>query len=203
MRSSRLAVARNVSPPRPRMCAAPGAVAEWLRSGLQSRVHRFDSGRRLYEARREHLKPHGRGRDSAHRAGLATLADRYLSEVSMQVEADRSAHQHLLDDDDRKTGGQDDTYGFALTAHPGKSQGRPVTPTGSQPIGTARPARPAFSQSPCPRTPATRRTGPDGHPQQLRAHSHTGTPRYGTRPRCRLRSYSAASVQLHQAVFIW
>src|SRR3954469_18283753 len=25
----------------------PGAVAEWLRSGLQSRVHRFDSGRRL------------------------------------------------------------------------------------------------------------------------------------------------------------
>src|SRR5215213_6549226 len=24
-----------------------GAVAEWLRSGLQSRVHRFDSGRRL------------------------------------------------------------------------------------------------------------------------------------------------------------
>jgi hypothetical protein len=26
----------------------PGDVAEWLRSGLQSRVHRFDSGRRLY-----------------------------------------------------------------------------------------------------------------------------------------------------------
>src|SRR4051795_12684882 len=24
-----------------------GAVAEWLRSGLQSRAHRFDSGRRL------------------------------------------------------------------------------------------------------------------------------------------------------------
>src|SRR3712207_6721933 len=24
-----------------------GAVAEWLRSGLQSRLHRFDSGRRL------------------------------------------------------------------------------------------------------------------------------------------------------------
>jgi hypothetical protein len=29
------------------MGVAPGAVAEWLRSGLQSRVHRFDSGRRL------------------------------------------------------------------------------------------------------------------------------------------------------------
>ena len=30
-----------------RMGSAPGAVAEWLRSGLQSRLHRFDSGRRL------------------------------------------------------------------------------------------------------------------------------------------------------------
>ncbi len=29
--------------------SAPGALAEWLRSGLQSRLHRFDSGRRLYE----------------------------------------------------------------------------------------------------------------------------------------------------------
>jgi hypothetical protein len=25
----------------------PGALAEWLRSGLQSRLHRFDSGGRL------------------------------------------------------------------------------------------------------------------------------------------------------------
>jgi glycerophosphoryl diester phosphodiesterase len=29
-------------------CSRSGAVAEWLRSGLQSRVHRFDSGRRLF-----------------------------------------------------------------------------------------------------------------------------------------------------------
>jgi hypothetical protein len=29
------------------MRPALGAVAEWLRSGLQSRLHRFDSGRRL------------------------------------------------------------------------------------------------------------------------------------------------------------
>jgi hypothetical protein len=28
-------------------CEASGDVAEWLRSGLQSRLHRFDSGRRL------------------------------------------------------------------------------------------------------------------------------------------------------------
>jgi hypothetical protein len=27
---------------------SPGAVAEWLRSGLQSRLLRFESGRRLY-----------------------------------------------------------------------------------------------------------------------------------------------------------
>jgi hypothetical protein len=28
-------------------------VAEWLRSGLQSRVHRFDSGRRLFRLARK------------------------------------------------------------------------------------------------------------------------------------------------------
>src|SRR5688500_13116256 len=39
-------------------------------------------------------------------------------------------------------GGQDDTYGFALAAHPGKSQGRPPTNTGSKPIEQERPARP-------------------------------------------------------------
>jgi hypothetical protein len=30
----------------------PGDVAEWLRSGLQSRLHRFDSGRRLWDTAR-------------------------------------------------------------------------------------------------------------------------------------------------------
>src|SRR3954469_25439984 len=35
-----------------------------------------------------------------------------------------------------------DTYGFALAAHPGKSQGRPPTNTGSEPIEQQRPARP-------------------------------------------------------------
>ena len=29
--------------------ASLGALAEWLRSGLQSRVRRFDSGRRLFD----------------------------------------------------------------------------------------------------------------------------------------------------------
>jgi hypothetical protein len=42
-----------------------------------------------------------------------------------------------------------DTYGFALAAHPGKSQGRPSTNTGSKPIERERPARPAFAPG-CP-----------------------------------------------------
>jgi hypothetical protein len=39
-------------------------------------------------------------------------------------------------------GRANDTYGFALAAHPGKSQGRPPTNTGSKPIEQDRPARP-------------------------------------------------------------
>jgi hypothetical protein len=39
-------------------------------------------------------------------------------------------------------GGQDDTYGFALEAHPGKSQGRPPTNSASRAIEQQRPARP-------------------------------------------------------------
>src|SRR3712207_7127606 len=31
------------------------SVAEWLRSGLQSRLHRFDSGRRLCVGTRQHV----------------------------------------------------------------------------------------------------------------------------------------------------
>ena len=34
-----------------------GDVAEWLRSGLQSRLHRFDSGRRLRSARTPSAAP--------------------------------------------------------------------------------------------------------------------------------------------------
>ena len=68
---------------------------------------------------------------------------------------------HLLLDDGREDGGHHDTYGFALAAHPGKSQGRPVTPTGSRPIASDRPAHPRSPRSPCPGTggDATRRRG--------------------------------------------
>jgi putative transposase len=43
-------------------------------------------------------------------------------------------------------GGHDDTYGPALSAHPGKSQGRPPTNTGSKPTERDRPARPRLPQ---------------------------------------------------------
>jgi hypothetical protein len=39
-------------------------------------------------------------------------------------------------------GGQDGTYGSALKAHPGKSQERPPTNSGSKPTVQHRPARP-------------------------------------------------------------
>ena len=42
---------RSPLPPRAEGANPPlhGDVAEWLRSGLQIRVHRFDSGRRLHD----------------------------------------------------------------------------------------------------------------------------------------------------------
>ena len=47
-----LAAAPRLKEPRAPVPLAPrGDVAEWLRSGLQSRLHRFDSGRRLWTAR--------------------------------------------------------------------------------------------------------------------------------------------------------
>ena len=42
------ALLRSMPSCHPYACGHPGDVAEWLRSGLQSRLHRFDSGRRLY-----------------------------------------------------------------------------------------------------------------------------------------------------------
>ncbi len=52
-------------------------------------------------------------------------------------------------------GGQHDTNGFALAAHPGQSQGRPTTNTSSRLIVRDRPARPA-----CFRVPLSRMVSP-------------------------------------------
>jgi hypothetical protein len=60
-----------------------------------------------------------------------------------------------------------DTYGSALAAHPGKSQGRPTTNTGSKPIEQERPARPAFAPE-CPRPGRSHRTHQPGHHQASR-----------------------------------
>ena len=51
---------------------------------------------------------------------------------------------------DGHVAGQHDTYGFALVAHPGKSQGRPLTNPGSQLIERIGLPEPTCSQRPCP-----------------------------------------------------
>src|SRR3954469_6930784 len=61
------------------MARPPGAVAEWLRSGLQSRVHQFDSGRRLLIA----LETHGEGEPLVLVHGLATSRVIWRRVVSM------------------------------------------------------------------------------------------------------------------------
>jgi hypothetical protein len=75
-------------------------------------------------------------------------------------------------------GGQNDTYGFALAAHPGKSQGRPVTPAGSQPIGILGLLGRVLPE-PLSRNAPNLRSGPDA-PSDSGAHSHAGTPLPGT-----------------------
>ena len=60
-------------------------------------------------------------------------------------------------------GRANDTYGSALAAHPGQSQGRPTTNTGSKPIEQERPARPRLlPDAPVP-DGRTVLTNPDAH----------------------------------------
>ena len=59
----------------------------------------------------------------------------------------------------REAGGRSDKDGYVLAAHPGRSQGRPRTTPGSQPIGYRRPALPAL-----PRTAPSRDTDPARDP---------------------------------------
>jgi hypothetical protein len=105
---------------------------------------------------RKQLQLLGRRRDASGRTRPPTLSDRDLTEVAMHIQSDRSTHHtppaSTTHEGERRT---NDTYGVRVAAHPGKSQGRPVTPAGSQPKRTARPAQPRFSQSPCPATRPT------------------------------------------------
>ena len=85
-----------------------------------------------------------RRRDLTGLAHHTVLPDRDLRELAMHIESKApalTAHPQRswnMEGDGRAN----DTYGFALAAHPGKSQGRPPTNTGSKPIEQDRPARP-------------------------------------------------------------
>ena len=71
-----------------------------------------------------------RRRDPPGLADQAVLPDRDLRELAMHIESEAPARHALTSIDGwigEAVGGQDDTYGFALEAHPGKSQGRPPT----------------------------------------------------------------------------
>jgi len=79
----------------------------------------------------------------------------------MHVHPDEPHRPSLLDDN---TGSRraSDKDGYVLTAHPGRSQGRPRTTPGSQPIGYQRPTQPALPRSsPYPGTPILPKTPDD------------------------------------------
>src|SRR4051812_42236594 len=66
-----------------------GDVAEWLRSGLQSRVHRFDSGRRLLNKAGVAGVSSGRGSSCA--AKVSLLCPEPSSPTRGRVPADSAA----------------------------------------------------------------------------------------------------------------
>jgi hypothetical protein len=72
--------------------------------------------------------------------------------------------------------GRNDTYGYALTAQPDKSQGRPTTNTGSQPSEQERPAHTCSPKAPVPDGRTVRPTHQSGEAERARASTafHTG-----------------------------
>jgi hypothetical protein len=88
------------------------------------------------------------------------------------------AHSSPFVDDERERGGTRDKDGFVLSAHPGKSQGRPRTTSSSQLIsqnGLPRPRLPTKPQHPGARCSPRGRTAvscPDnGNPYRSRLHA--------------------------------
>ena len=59
-----------------------------------------------------------------------SLRDRDLAEIAVHVQPKRPHHSPLVED--RERGGRHDSDGYVLSAHPGKSQGRPRTTSSSQ-----------------------------------------------------------------------
>jgi hypothetical protein len=87
----------------------------------------------------------------------AVLPDGDLGELAVDIQADAPAHPVLpsssLPGEHRRA---NDTYGSALAAHPGESQGRPCTNSGSQPIERS----PACPTCVCSRMPLSRTVAP-------------------------------------------
>jgi hypothetical protein len=79
-----------------------------------------------------------------------------LGELAVHVHPDLPHHTALPSARAERwgTAGRNDTYGYALTAQPDQSQGRPTTNMGSQPTEQERPART------CSRRPLFRTVAP-------------------------------------------
>src|SRR5206468_6225648 len=102
--------------------------------------------------------------DPSARAQLVSILDRHLAEGAVDVQGDRPHMASSVQLTWRRSG-QNDTDGFVLSAQPDKSQGRPVSKSGSQPIRQRTACPSAFSQMPLVPVPATLITRPDsgGH----------------------------------------
>src|SRR5262245_20410297 len=80
----------------------------------------------------------------------SVLPDHHLAKGSMDVHSNDASHVGLPVTVDDGSGGQHDTYGFALAAQPGESQRRPANNTSSQLIVQISLPAPSCSRSLCP-----------------------------------------------------
>jgi hypothetical protein len=97
------------------------------------------------------------GLDPAGLPDHAVLPDGDLGELAVHVQADASAHPILPSSSlPREHRRANDTYGSALAAHPGESQGRPCTNSGSRPMQRS----PACPTCVCSRMPLSRTVAP-------------------------------------------
>ena len=116
------------------------------------------------ETLREQLERRRRRLDPARRTDLARLDDRDLAEIAVDVQPNAPHPLSFLAVDQKGTGGQNDTDGFVLTAHPGRSQGRPPKSRARSPSRKYRPAQPAFPNEPCPGQPNPRPNPDNNNP---------------------------------------
>src|SRR4030095_2309479 len=105
----------------------------------------------------------------------AVLPDGDLGELAVHVQADASAHPVLPSSSSPSEHRRaNDTYGSALAAHPGESQGRPCTNSGSRPIERS----PACPTCVCSRMPLSRTVAPYSSARREPAHPIRGRRRH-------------------------